>query len=975
MQTSSNIEDQTFAATAPREPRDILLAVTAKLADELYPDQGIGASVNLDSDLGSDLGFDSLTRMELVHRIEEEFNTALSDEALGRADSLRDLLTELLRRLSRDSAEADIRPALPVSAEFRQSAPPDIAYTQQTPDDADTLTDVLSWHARVHADKAHLHLISGNDVTKTVTYGALYEQAARVAEGLLAKGLEPGARVLLMLPTGLDYFFGFFGTLLAGGLPVPIYPPGRPQQLEEHLQRHAKIAVNAGPVIMLTVPEALHFSKLMAAQVRGLRLITTVEDIVSESLPRVLPTISPHDAAFLQYTSGSTSDPKGVILSHANLLANIRAMGRALDAGPDDVFVSWLPLYHDMGLIGAWLGSLTYGMPLVIMSPLTFLSRPSRWLNAIHTYKGTISGAPNFAYDLCTTRIGHEDLADLDLSSWRVAFNGAEAVSPETLQHFAEHFAPFGFRDDTLMPVYGLAENSVGLAFPPLKRQPKIDLISRKALQDQGRAVPTFETDRSGAIAVPACGMPLPGHQIRIVDATGRELGDRHQGRIQFKGPSSTSGYFRNREATQNLFDDQWLNSGDLGYLSEGEIYITGRQKDLIIRAGRNIYPAELETAIGALDGIQLGNVAVFASSHPQTGTERLVVMAESRRWKEEDQTRLKRSIAAISIDLTGAAPDEILLVPPRSVPKTSSGKIRRNAARQLYETGNAGASGMSLYWQTWKLGTLTAFQLSLLCCQRASAWLYAGYAWLILVLMAVPVWTGVVLIHSRAVRWSFLKTSLTLMRMLTGISLTVDGTEKIVGNGPVIFSANHSSYLDGAVLISALPSPFGFVVKGELKIHFIPRLFLRRLGCHFVERFDVEKSLTDTEYLSEALTTGQSLGYFPEGTFSRMPGLLPFHMGAFTIAVMTGTPIQPIAIRGARATLREGTAFPRRGRIQVKIMDPIHPRQKSESQWQAALALRDEVRRGLLAHIGEPDLAHERVFQELSIKQKNDHG
>ncbi|MDG2033014.1 MAG: AMP-binding protein, partial [Rhodospirillales bacterium] len=600
---------------------------------------------------------------------------------------------------------------------------------------------------------------------------------------------------------------------------------------------------------------------------------------------------------------------------------------------------------------------------------------PARWLNAIHTYKGTISGAPNFAYDLCTTRIPREDLANLDLSSWRVAFNGAEAISPATLRGFSAHFAPFGFRNDALMPVYGLAENSVGLAFPPLKREPQIDLISRKALQDQGRAVPTLETDGPGAIAVPACGLPLPGHQIRIVDTTGHELGDRRQGRIQFHGPSSTSGYFQNREATQNLFDGQWLNSGDLGYLSEGEVYITGRQKDLIIRAGRNIYPAELETAIGALDGIQQGNVAVFASSDPQTGAERLVVLAESRRWKEGDQTGLKRAIGAISVDLAGTAPDDILLVPPRSVPKTSSGKIRRQAARQLYETSHADAGGTSVYWQRWKLGAVAAFQRSLSYCRQAGVWLYAGYAWLILLLMALPIWTGVALLPSRAVRWSFLRTGFTLMRMLTGIGLTVDGTEKIDPSRPVIFSANHASYIDGAILISVLPSLFSFVVKGELKGHFIPRLFLRRLGCHFVERFDVDKSLADAAHLAKALTTGDSLGYFPEGTFSRMPGLLPFHMGAFTTAVMTGMPIQPIAIRGARAILREGTAFPRRGRIQVKILGAIHPQQESENQWKAALALRDAVRRDLLAHIGEPDLAHERVFHELSTTQKNDHG
>ena len=230
-------------------------------------------------------------------------------------------------------------------------------------------------------------------------------------------------------------------------------------------------------------------------------------------------------------------------------------------------------------------------------------------------------------------------------------------------------------------------------------------------------------------------------------------------------------------------------------------------------------------------------------------------------------------------------------------------------------------------------------------------------------------------LLPSRAVRWSFLRISFALLRMLTGICLTVDGTEKIDPSRSVIFSANHASYLDGAILISVLPSLFGFVVKSELRGHFITHLFLRRLGCHFVERFDVDKSLADAAHLAKALTTGGSLGYFPEGTFSRMPGLLPFHMGAFTTAVMTGTPIQPIAIQGARAILREGTAFPRRGRIQVKILAPIHPQQESENQWQAALALRDAVRRDLLAHIGEPDLAHERVFHELSPTQKNDHG
>jgi len=963
VQTSPGIDGENMAVAAGSDSAQRVLEITRQLAEELHPGQGLGNAVRLDSDLDADLGFDSLSRMELVHRVEREFSITLSDKALSLSETPRDLLREVSTSTKSGSAHSAIRPMPNLS--------PDMSGTGQTPDEAQTLNEVLSWHAQMHSDLHHIHLLDDGNTALTLTYGDLYAGAACIAGGLLTNGLEPGDRVLLMLPTGRDYFVSFLGTLLAGGVPVPVYPPGRPQQLEEHLRRHATIAANAGAIIMITVEEALRFSQLMAAQVPGLRRVTTADEIALPSPPEILPSVSSADTAFLQYTSGSTGDPKGVILSHANLLANIRAMGRFLEAGPEDVFVSWLPLYHDMGLIGAWLGSLTYGIPLVIMSPLTFLSRPERWLRAIHTYKGTISGAPNFAYEICATRIRDEDIQDLDLSSWRVAFNGAEAVSPATLTQFADRFEICGFKRTSLMPVYGLAENSVGLSFPPLGRGPRIDHISRKTLQDRSQADPVSESSNTNAMAVPACGLPLPGHQIRIVDDTGHELGDRRQGRIQFQGPSSTSGYFRNREATESLFDGDWLNSGDLGYLSEGEVYITGRQKDLIIRAGRNIYPAELETAIGELDGIQRGNVAVFGSPDPETGSDRLVVLAESRRRKEDQQANLRRSISAISMDLAGTAPDDIVLAPPRSVPKTSSGKIRRQAARQLYETGKAGTSGASVQWQLFRLGISAAFQQAAQGIRQTGTWLYAGYAWLVLILLAVPIWLGVAVLPSLQIRWAFLKSGLALLRTLTGIGLTVDGAEKIDPSGPVLFTSNHASYLDGPVLIAALPAVFGFVVKGELTGHFVPRIFLSRLGCHFVERFDADKSLKDAAEIASVLKNGGRLAYFPEGTFTRMPGLLPFHMGAFTTAVETKTPIQPIAIRGTRAILRDDTGFPRRGTVNVKILDPIPP-PNIESSWQAAIELRDAVRRSLLDHIGEPDLAHERVFHELAEKQKD---
>jgi acyl-CoA synthetase (AMP-forming)/AMP-acid ligase II len=262
-------------------------------------------------------------------------------------------------------------------------------------------------------------------------------------------------------------------------------------------------------------------------------------------------------------------------------------MGQATAVSEADTFVSWLPLYHDMGLIGAWLGSLYFAVPLVSMAPQVFLARPSRWLRAIHTHRGTISAGPNFAYELCLTKVRDAELEGLDLSSWRLAFNGAEPVSPATIDRFAERFAPYGLRRDAITPVYGLAESSVGLAFPPLGRGPLIDRIDRDKFVRTGRADPV-KPGEPDALRFVASGRPLPGHEIRIVDATGNELGDRREGRIEFRGPSATAGYFHNADSTRSLFHDDWLDTGDLGYMADADVYVTGRVVALV-RAGRSL--------------------------------------------------------------------------------------------------------------------------------------------------------------------------------------------------------------------------------------------------------------------------------------------------------------------------------------------------------------------------------------------------
>ncbi len=938
-----------------------LLSLVAEVVDELHPGQGLGQAVGLDVSLDGGLGLDSLSRVELIHRLERACGVSLPEVVIQRAETPRDLWRELSALSAPGTNEK-----LPDNIELKTSA-------AATTEHAETLNEVLEWHAQTHPDDTHIRLIQPDDENETLSFRDLYEEALSLTGGLISHDLAPGECVLLMLPTSRDYFVSFFGVLLAGGVPVPVYPPGRPQQLEEHLIRHAKIAERARAGIMITVAEALPFAKLMSAQSITLRAVVTCEQLAAGQFTPPLPIVSPTDTVFLQFTSGSTGDPKGVILSHANLLANIRAMGRQLQAGPDDVFVSWLPLYHDMGLIGAWLGSLTYGIPLVIMSPLTFLARPQRWLQTISEYNGTISGAPNFAYEMCVNRLRDEDLEGIDLSSWRVAFNGAEAVSPATMERFCERFEENGFKRESMMAVYGLAENSVGLAFPPLGRGPKIDTVNRERLALSGEAIPV-DADHQGAITVPACGLPLPGHEIRVVDEAGHELGDRRQGRIQFRGPSATSGYFRNDEATRALFDGDWRNSGDLGYLSEGDIYITGREKDLIIRAGRNIYPTELEEAVGSVDGIQAGNVAVFSSPDRDSGVERLIILAESRRRGDEQQAEIKQKIIGIVTVLTGAAPDEIVLAPPRSVPKTSSGKIRRQSAKALYETGQAGQSGAGVKLQIFRLALMSIMPSLRRSIRIAGSWLYAAYAWLMLILAAVPTWILVALAPLASVRWGIVRGVLKVLGGLCGIQISVEGQENIPRDRPFLYAVNHASYVDGPVLLSALPGRFSFVAKGELKGSFIARIFLSRLGTLFVERFETDKSLDDARALSDAIKNGARLVYFPEGTFTRMSGLLPFHMGAFTTAVENGIDIVPVVIRGSRAILRDDSGFPRPGGIWIKILLAESPAsRKSGENWASAIELRDRVRSIMLAHNGEPDLAHERVFAALARETPDD--
>ena len=784
---------------------------------------------------------------------------------------------------------------------------------------------------------------------RTLDYATLARAAEAIGAGLQARGVQPGQTVAIMLPTCREYFTSFFGVLAAGAIPVPIYPPARAAQIEDHLRRHGRILgerARRGAYHRARGASAGAPAAAAGTRARLHRHRRRTHGCHGGGKP---PALRAADIALLQYTSGSTGNPEGVILTHANLLANIRAMGETVRATSTDVFVSWMPLYHDMGLIGAWLGSLYYAIPLVVMSPLAFLARPEHWLWAIHRHRATISGAPNFGYELCLRRIADDDLQGLDLSSWRLAFNGAEPVSPETLRRFSARFARYGFRPETMAPVYGLAECAVGLTFPPPGRAPLYDRVEREALMRTGRAAGGAgrrQRARIRRLRPAAAGSPgSAGGQRRLRSgrARGRPPGIPRPVRDQRLLPQP-------RE-TRRLLRDGWLDSGDLAYMARGELFITGRVKDIIIRAGRNIHPQELEEAVGNLHDIRKGCVAVFGVPDPATTMEQLVVLAETRETVASAHERLRTRISALAVDLTGIAPDDIVLAPPHSVLKTSSGKVRRTASRELYERGEIGRT-LPVWRQIARLAWAGMLPQLRRVSWTATSLLYAAYVWLVFWLLAPLVWTAVALLPRPTWALAAIRAAAQLLLWLTGTPWRVRGLEQLPP-GPSIVVANHASYIDGIVLTAALPG-----VSASSPSANSPRAWCRACFCatSAPSSWSVSRrcaaSRTRAAWRARALA-GKTLIFFPEGTFTRTPGLRAFHLGAFAAAVEAGLPLVPVALAGTRSILRADQWFPRRGAVSVTVAAPIRP---VGGDWAAAIRLRDAARAEILRHCGEPD-------------------
>jgi 1-acyl-sn-glycerol-3-phosphate acyltransferase len=425
------------------------------------------------------------------------------------------------------------------------------------------------------------------------------------------------------------------------------------------------------------------------------------------------------------------------------------------------------------------------------------------------------------------------------------------------------------------------------------------------------------------------------------------------QGRIEFRGPSATAGYFRNPTATARLFDGGWLDTGDLGYLVDGELYVTGRVKDIIIRGGHNVHPQELEEAVAQLPGVRKGGVAVFPAADRVHGTERIVVVVESLERSAQARAQLVARVNGLALDLIGLPVDEVLLAPPRSILKTSSGKLRRGACREAYERGELGSRPPP----AWR-------QLARLACEGATARLSRGarrlveLAWGLRALatagaLAPLAWIAVVAAPGLARRRRIAASFAGFAMRVAGIKVRVARAER-EARGPAVVVANHASYLDSIVLMALLPGEYAFVAKRELRESFAIGHLLEAVGCLFVERFDAHEATLDAAALQSRLQAGESLVVFPEGTFSRDAGLLPFHMGAFLAAAAAGVDVVPVALRGTRAMLPDGARLPRPATVELIVGEPLRA---PDSSWQSAVELRRAARAHILAHLHEPDL------------------
>lgn len=547
---------------------------------------------------------------------------------------------------------------------------------------APTLVDALT-RLSDRTDKG-CTFVRADGTERYCTWAEMHLESRKRALHLREHGVKKGDRVALVIPDPDEFVLGFLGTMYAGAVPVPMYPQLTFKNVEGYHDTVAHITSAAGAKLLVTTATTHQFVEPVKARVDSLREIIDVTDLHPEISGDLGEPVEPGDLAFLQFTSGSTSRPKGVAVTHGNLAANSAAFmldGLKKDSSID-VGVSWLPLFHDMGLIGFVIGPIFTEIPVVFLPTASFVRNPRIWLDTIHKHRGSITFAPNFAYALVNKRIKEKDVAQLDLSCMRITGCGAEPIQAKTLREFAVKLAPAKFDPRSFVPCYGMAEATLAISFVPLQRWPLVtDSPTQKSMQEHK---PQPATNGEETQELVGCGRAFPDHEIKIVDPdTGATLGERQVGEIVTRGPSICPGYFNEPEMTAQTYRNGWLHSGDLGYFANGELYVCGRIKDIIIIRGRNFYPQDIEWIVSELPGIRRGNVVAFGVDHD--GEEQLVVVAEGTMSEAEKLSVEIASAVAAQMALTV---HKVEIVPQGSLPRTSSGKPQRRKTKQMFLDG-----------------------------------------------------------------------------------------------------------------------------------------------------------------------------------------------------------------------------------------------------------------------------------------------
>jgi fatty-acyl-CoA synthase len=562
---------------------------------------------------------------------------------------------------------------------------------------AETLNDYLLRAGR--CPDGGLRFVDRAEQATWVSWGEMRERALGVAAGLLAAGAGKGDRVAMVYPTGVDFFAAFFGALLAGAVPVPLYPPVRLGRLQEYVSRTTRMLAACGARVVLADARVKRFlgeAVAAAAPPLGCRTLAELPSGAAAAALAALPAgPRPDELALIQFSSGTTVAPKAVALSHRAVVAQTEILSGCWSdrEGLRHSCASWLPLYHDMGLIGCVFPALARDATLTLLPPELFVARPALWLRAIGRYGATISPAPNFGYSLCLTRVADSDMEGVDLSCWRAALNGAEPVAPGVLRAFTRRFARWGLAPAALTPVYGLSEAALAVTFSALDQPCRSGWYDREALAEERVA----RRVRAGALSgrpdrgqeIVSVGRPLPGFRLSVRDPEGRELPPGRVGRLWVSGPSLMQGYVGDPDGTARTLRDGWLDTGDLGFLDDGELYLTGRAKDLIVLRGRNHSPAEIEQAVDALPGARAGcAVAVSWLPDGAPGEVLALFVERSRRASPAELAALPDACRGAVLGATGLAIDRLEILAPGTLPRTSSGKLQRSETLRLYLAG-----------------------------------------------------------------------------------------------------------------------------------------------------------------------------------------------------------------------------------------------------------------------------------------------